>query len=463
MPNDSLRAALIAGGRSTRMGGEDKAFLDWNGRPLFAMQLAKLSALPIDGPLLLSARRDQAFPDFLDGVRFVRDSMPDLGPIGALRDCLHEACGADRLLMLAVDLPMMTAEYLQSVRGVPKLDGHWEPLAAVYPVSILPLVEEQIATGQLSLQKLCDRAEAAGLIEAVPVSAGSAPLFANVNTRDDYDAIQQGLFDKATLLHRFSLDAGFSEVRDRLAAEEPLEIRVEGRSVAVAMRTPGHDDELAAGFLLTESVIRSAADLFEISKCRDLESDAEGNVVDVRLAPEHGADLEKLTRHVFTSSSCGVCGKATIDSVFQQFPSVESALRIDPGLLLGLPGKLRAAQATFEKTGGLHASALFDAAGNLLILREDVGRHNALDKVIGRALLDGLPPLRNHVLLVSGRISFELIQKALAAGIPFVAGISAPSSLAVEFAQRSGQTLVGFLRDRGFNIYAGSERVARND
>lgn len=463
MPNDSICAALIAGGRSTRMGGEDKAFLDWKGRPLYAAQLAKLSALPVADTLLLSARVDQAFPDFLDGVTFVRDSTPDLGPLGALRDCLQTAIGAERLLVLAVDLPLMTAEFLGSLRGVPKLDGHWEPLAAVYPLSILPMVEEQIAAGQFSLQKLCDRAEAAGLIEAVPVSTENAPLFANINTREDYETIQQGLFDKATLLHRFSLDAGFAEVRDRLAAEEPLEIRVEGRSVAVAMRTPGHDDELAAGFLLTESVIRSAADLFEIVKCRDLENGGEGNVVDVRLAPGHGADLDKLTRHVFTSSSCGVCGKATIDTVFQQFPPVESDIRLAPGLVLSLPGKLRAAQATFEKTGGLHASALFDAAGTLLILREDVGRHNALDKVIGRALLDGLPPLSDHVLLVSGRISFELIQKALAAGIPIVAGISAPSSLAVEFARRSGQTLIGFLRDRGFNVYAGSERIERNN
>jgi FdhD protein len=220
------------------------------------------------------------------------------------------------------------------------------------------------------------------------------------------------------------------------------------------MRTPGHDDELAIGFLLTEGVIRAADEIAEIAHCPDVDPEGVGNTLDVRLRGE--TDLSRLTRHVFTSSSCGVCGKATIESVFGNFPPVPLHEAPDPALLLSLSAKLRAAQETFDRTGGLHASALFDRAGNLLLLREDVGRHNALDKVIGHALKHDLP-MDEAILLVSGRISFELMQKALAARIPVVAGISAPSSLAVKLAKDSGQTLVGFLRERGFNVYAGGD------
>lgn len=463
-----LSTALLAGGRSSRM-GEDKAFLDWKGRPLWAHQLAKLLELQPAGPALLSANPGQPFPAFIEGVRLVHDSASGLGPLGALRDCLAAAGAADYLLVLAVDLPGMPGESLRVLsrfpsltrRGaIPKLDGRWEPLAAIYPLAALAFAEEQIARGQLSLQALCDRLETAGLVDGMPVEPENRGHYANVNTPEDYALVQQGQFDRPTLLRRFAAGKGFARASDRLAAEDPLEIRVEGRSIAVVMRTPGHDEELAAGFLFTESAIASRDDLFEIARCPGIEPEAEGNVLDVALAPGHAADLDALTRHVFTSSSCGVCGKATIESVFGSFPPVESPLVLEPELLLSLPDKLRQAQATFEKTGGLHASALFDSKGELLLLREDVGRHNALDKVVGRALLDGDLPLAGRVLLLSGRVSFELIQKALAAGIPVVAGISAPSSLAVEFARRSGQTLVGFLRERGFNLYAGFQRVA---
>lgn len=447
--------------------GEDKAFLDWKGRPLFAAQLDTLSRTLPEPPLLLSTHPGQPFPNYLDGVRRLRDSQPDLGPLGALRDCLAAIPGEGRLLVLAVDLPAMSAGFLTEILShhplgvVPRRDGRWEPLAAVYPATLLPLLDEQIAAGRLSLQALCDRAADAGLIVAREIGPEEASLFANVNTPADYALIQQGLFDRPTLLHRYAAATGhYSEASDRLAAEEPLEIRVAGRSIAVAMRTPGHDDELAAGFLLTEGVIHRADEVFEIARCPDLDPSAAGNVIDVTLAPGHGADLDALTRHVFTSSSCGVCGKATIDSVFQHFPPVTSDLRVSPATLLSLPATLRQAQATFEKTGGLHASALFDADGRLELLREDVGRHNALDKVIGRALLDGRLPLHDRILLVSGRLSFELIQKALAAGIPIVAAISAPSSLAVDLARHSGQTLVGFLREGGFNLYSAPERIA---
>ena len=244
--------------------------------------------------------------------------------------------------------------------------------------------------------------------------------------------------------------------RDAVAVEEPLEIRVEGRSVAVTMRTPGHDEDLAAGFLVSEGVLHSPKDVFEISACPSQNS--RGNIVDVLL---NGVAMnwESLTRHVFASSSCGLCGKAVTESVFQHFPAVTEDWKVTAALLTGLPDKLRAAQATFDQTGGLHASALFDREGELVVAREDVGRHNALDKVLGYGFRQGLLPYSEHILLVSGRVSFELMQKALAGGIAVVAAISAPSSLAVEFAVESGQTLVGFLRGERMNVYAHGHRL----
>jgi len=246
---------------------------------------------------------------------------------------------------------------------------------------------------------------------------------------------------------------------DAVAQEEPLEIRVEGSSVAIVMRTPGHDEELTAGFLLSEGIVTARKDIFEISQCPSQPGD-QGNVIDVLLTDSSKLDLTRLSRNVFTSSSCGICGKATIDSVFQQFPPLASEHEVAVDALTGFPGKIREAQKTFDKTGGLHASAVFDSAGEIVVLREDVGRHNALDKVIGHALLNDLLPLSAHTLMLSGRISFELMQKALSAGIPIVAGISAPSSLAVEFARDSGQGLAGFLRGETMNLYAGRSRFS---
>lgn len=243
---------------------------------------------------------------------------------------------------------------------------------------------------------------------------------------------------------------------DVLAAEEPLEIRVDGHSVAVVMRTPGHDRELAAGFLVTEGILRRRDEVLDMVYCRGDGGAPEENVLDVLLAPGTAVDLARLTRHVFTSSSCGICSKASIDAVRAQFPPIPAPLAVPRAVITALPERLRAAQAAFDRTGGLHASALFDAAGGLRVVREDVGRHNALDKVVGHAFFaDGLP-LADSILLVSGRVSFEIMQKALAAGIPAVAAISAPTSAAVEFARASGQGLVGFLRGERMNVYAGT-------
>jgi FdhD protein len=279
-----------------------------------------------------------------------------------------------------------------------------------------------------------------------------------------------------------------SEDTDLLAAEEPLEIRIEGTSIAVVMRTPGDDRELTAGFLVTEGLLSRVGDLIDIqpaSHCyrgvgalagvksengtpsrkaihHTAVSDSASNVVEVLLSNRRVINLSKLTRHVFSSSSCGVCSKASIEAVRQQFPPINDVCEVDAEVLLSLPRALAVAQQTFKRTGGLHACALFNLSGKMLLLREDVGRHNALDKVIGWCFLEGRLPLRQHILLLSGRASFEMLQKSLAAGIPIVAAISAPSSLAVEFARVSGQTLVGFLRGEKMNVYSGHARLRSN-
>ncbi|MFI1962981.1 formate dehydrogenase accessory sulfurtransferase FdhD [Streptomyces pathocidini] len=251
---------------------------------------------------------------------------------------------------------------------------------------------------------------------------------------------------------------------DTLVAEEPLEIRLGGRPLAITMRTPGDDFALAAGFLVSEGVLGSAEELANIVYCAG--ATAEGvntyNVVDVQLAPGVPVPDITLERNVYTTSSCGLCGKASLEAVrtTARWPIADTPpVRVAPALLSALPGRLRAAQRVFDRTGGLHAAGLFSAEGELLDLREDVGRHNAVDKLIGRALRSGSLPLSRTILLVSGRASFELAQKAVMAGIPVLAAVSAPSSLAVDLAAESGLTLVGFLRGDSMNVYAGEQRV----
>ena len=247
---------------------------------------------------------------------------------------------------------------------------------------------------------------------------------------------------------------------DHLAHEEPLEIQLGASSLAVVMRTPGHDAELVTGFLVTERVIDDVADLASVRHCSVTPyPEAEDNVVRVTLRPGVRVDLESLRRNLFASSSCGICGKATIENALATAPPVDDPARFPAALLYELPDRLRDAQRVFDETGGLHAAGLFDAEGELLAVREDVGRHNAVDKVIGWAARERGLPLSGHLLLVSGRISYEIAQKALAARIPLVAAVSAPSSLAVDLARESGMTLVGFLRGRGLNVYGLRERV----
>lgn len=276
---------------------------------------------------------------------------------------------------------------------------------------------------------------------------------------------------------------------DYLATEEPLEIRLVAggmrRNVAVTMRTPGNDFELAAGFLYSEGVINNREDIRRITHCVDngtgkmpipqepslscgvgvspaqsIKPKFADNIVNVELAAEELPDLASLERHFYTTSACGVCGKTSLEALRQRgFPPIQTQIKVSPELIYSLPEKLRSAQGIFTVTGGLHAAALFNSEGELLAVREDVGRHNALDKLIGWALLSSQLPLNNHLIMVSGRSSFEIMQKCLAAGVPIVCAVSAPSSLAVSLAQEFGITLIGFLRGERFNVYAGVERI----
>jgi FdhD protein len=252
---------------------------------------------------------------------------------------------------------------------------------------------------------------------------------------------------------------------DYLATEEPLEIRlvVGGRrqSVAITMRTPGADFELAVGFLFSEGIIAGRDEVRRVTYCTDRDVDAEQryNIVNVELAGAAAPDLRSLERHFFTNSACGVCGKATLDALEVRCAPLGGGPDVPVDVLYGLPERLRKGQGLFDSTGGLHATGLFTAGGELLAIREDVGRHNALDKLIGWAVLQGRVPLDTELLLVSGRSSYEILQKAIAAGVSVVCGISAPSSLAVALAERFGVTLVGFLRDRRCNVYAHAGRI----
>jgi FdhD protein len=270
---------------------------------------------------------------------------------------------------------------------------------------------------------------------------------------------------RATRVRITAYRAGLVEDRDdRLAGEEPLAIRAAGPGqdpvdVAITMRTPGHEAELAAGFLRTEGLVEDHAAIIGFDRGDPSDSSQPDDEIIVRLA--HTFDASRVTeRHFVATASCGICGRASIDDIAVRCAPIPAGPVVQPEMLLALPGRLREAQAVFQATGGLHAAGLFDVAGRLVAIREDIGRHNALDKLIGSQLLAGSLPLNGSIVLVSGRLGFELVQKAAVAGVPLLAAVSAPSDLAVEAAERLGVTLVGFLRGDGFNVYARPDRVA---
>jgi FdhD protein len=248
------------------------------------------------------------------------------------------------------------------------------------------------------------------------------------------------------------------EKPDFLVTEEPLEIRVNDLSAAVTMRTPGQDEALAVGFLATESILRAPADLYDVLRCGDPDDLNVGNVVNVFVDPER-IPRDQDSRQRYANSSCGLCGRATIDHAIRTLPPLRSDLVVQRSLIARLPEALRAAQPVFSRTGGLHAAGLFSREGELLFVAEDIGRHNTVDKVVGRALLSGCWPLTDTLLMVSGRGGFEIVQKSLAVRIPVVCSVSAPSTLAVDLARGAGMVLVGFLRGESMNVYAGADRI----
>lgn len=250
-----------------------------------------------------------------------------------------------------------------------------------------------------------------------------------------------------------------TQASDRAATEEPMELRINGESFAVIMRTPGRDHDLAAGFLLAEQLIQTVDDIGAIRHCTDPDTPELRNVMDVSLASERAAGRLTQRRHVVTSSSCGLCGRVTLDSLQADAPAIDAAWTMTVDRVAGLPARLRGAQPAFDETGGAHAAGLFDADGSLELLAEDVGRHNAVDKIIGRRVLQDRLPASARALFVSGRASFEIVQKAFLAGIPIVGAVSAPSSLAVELAAEAGITLLGFVRGASFNVYTHPHRI----
>ncbi len=299
-------------------------------------------------------------------------------------------------------------------------------------------------------------------IERTPLARRTCTLCAMSSRKKSTSRVQIGRFAQ-----------GKAEKReDVLAVEEPLEIRLElpedggvqERSVSVTMRTPGADFELAAGFLFTEGILAARPDIADLRYCQNV-TPQEYNIVTLRLRDPDAFDPTLLTRNFYMTSSCGVCGKASLEAVEVRgcAPLPDGELQVPTGVIQRVPDALREAQPVFERTGGLHAAALFDSAGEMTTLREDVGRHNAVDKVIGHELLEGRVPIADRLLAVSGRTSFEIMQKALAAGIPMVVAVGAPSSLAVDLATRFNMTLVGFAKAEGFNVYAGEGRVEAAD
>lgn len=454
----SIAAVILAAGGSSRMGQPKQGML-FRGRPLVAHAVG--SALEAGlSPVVVVAGADQGVVEkSVHGLaaRVLVNPIWQRGIGTSIRAGVAAVAsdpGVEAIVILLADQPLVDANLLRALvavrytkpgvacmyggsMGVPALFGR-----ALFPW-LIALADEQGAKSILA--SLGDQ------LGVVDFPGGEL----DIDTPEDYRRIA-GTESVSPAPVQVWNEGRFDSRTDALAVEEPLEISIRNRSVSVTMRTPGHDDELAAGFLLSEGLVRSREDILSIDPCAKNEH---GNTINVRTGPLVHIDYDKLVRHVFVSSSCGLCGKASIEAVRMQIPRIESTATIAPEVLCKLPDAMRARQLAFSESGGLHAAAIFDCRGNLLVIREDVGRHNAVDKAIGRLFLDGIAPLEDHILLVSGRASFEIIQKAAAAGIAIIAAVSAPSSLAVSLAAELNQTLIGFLRPPRFNVYTHTHRV----
>lgn len=480
---ERIVAAILAGGKSRRM-GFDKALAKIAGETLLFRTARIASEAGLD-VLVVGRERPVDWPD--DKTVFLPDRSPGCGPMGGIATALEVA--EQPVLALACDMPLLTREAVAWLldeasaqppdRGIVAVTlSGCEPLFSIYTPACLAPMRERLESGDLSLQSLI----AAGGFQFVQMPEWVAREVANMNTPQDMALLgaqqttrgPQRPASKACSIQTVPVrrvGAANAPSEDFVAVEEPLEIRLGfeengkrvHKSISITMRTPGDDCDLAAGFLFTEGIVRKREEIARVAPCGlSIGDPPTCNTVRVDLAAGAAIEIGKLTRHFYTSSSCGVCGKASLEALRSQTAYTPSPGLpvVDPAVIHRLPAALRAAQEVFEQTGGLHACALFTAGGELIDLCEDVGRHNALDKLIGRALLAGNIPLSDRILLLSGRASFELIQKAVMAGIPVIAAVGAPSSLAVALAKDSGATLLGFVRDDRFNIYAGAERVA---
>ncbi len=458
--------------------GSSKALLVFDGQPLLAHIVQALQ--PRFRDIVVVTAPDQPLPDL--PARIVRDAVAHRGPasglsygLSAAREeiCFVTACDSPFLILPLVSHLLAHAGDADIV--VPEWDGRLQPLPAVYRKSVLPALDAQLARGELSLNALFTAARTRRLEgEEIRQLDPDGASFFNINTPDDYArAVERWRErrDRSAAERTYSLltanlakpvrvlhvsPEGTSNRADVAAAEEPLEIRINGDPFAVIMRTPGADPDLTAGFLHSERVVRSAAELTTMR--RDPQA---RNVIDVRLAASDARDsrLAEVRRRVAMNSSCGMCGRVTIESLRVDAPEITADWTMSPEVIASLAGALRGGQAVFDETGGLHAAGLFDPDGNIEAIAEDIGRHNAVDKVIGRMLLSDRLPLARSTLFVSGRTSFEIVQKAFLAGIPVVGAVSAPSSLAVELADEAGITLLGFVRGTTFNVYSHARRI----
>jgi FdhD protein len=425
---EALTGVLLVGGASRRF-GSPKALAHTGGETL-AARAWRLLGEACDERIAVGKRGD-GLPlpfELLDDGTEVRAALA--GIVAGLRAAPTELC-----IVVPVDCPALTPASLRTLAAACDGDAAVSqagPLPGAFRRSALPALERRLAGGEYRLRDA---------LAELRTSAVTLPLeeLTNVNTPSDLPAYSTATVEVLRV-------PGGSE-RDLVAVEEPLELRIAGDPVAITMRTPGHDEELALGFAIGEGLEPVSA---------ALTADLAANTVELEV---RGFDPERLRRHFYTSSSCGVCGKGALDAVRVTAPPSRSHLTVDPELLASLPDRLAGAQPAFAATGGLHAAGLFDTRGVLLCVREDVGRHNALDKVVGWAFREGLLPLEQAVLCVSGRLSFELVQKAACAGCPVLVGVGAPSSLAVELAEAQRITLCGFARAGRVNVYSGAARV----
>jgi FdhD protein len=448
---------VLIGGAATRMGGAPKGLLRApSGERIVERTISLFAAAGVPAVLLGGPARARDYAEL--GVPALDDECDAEGPLAGLLALLRRS-GAARVFLVGGDMPYLTPEIVARLVAsdadaiAPRVDDRWEPLFSAFSVAdVQTRADAAVRAGTRSTSALLDALDARALSLSAP----------EARALRDWDAPEDLALGAARVIRVKSGHATHHE--DSVAIEEPLEIRIKRdkhleppRPITITMRTPGNDAELAVGFLVSEGVVRASTDVVRTEK----PTPSSTTVTLSALVPPPSALLE---RSFFTTSSCGVCGKGSLEALeaLAPPPLVDRALSVSADYLSKLPSALLASQLLFDRTGGIHATALFDASdpsARPILVREDVGRHNAFDKVVGAALAANLLPLSRHVALVSGRASFELVQKALMAGIPILCAIGAPSSLAVDLAQRFGMTLVGFLREERLNVYAGEHRI----